>query len=163
MENIGVFYASKTGVTKGFAEHIAGILGCKAFDIKEVEIGSLNNYKTLVLMGSSYYFGAIHEDWGSKIKLLHNVDFSSKNVAIVGVGSQERHADSFCSGVADFYDKLAFSGARFIGEVCTSDYKYTFSRLQFGNKLRGLCLDKADGDKNIDRINNWVDSIKKYL
>lgn len=163
MKKVGIFYATKGGTTKAFAEQIAAKIGADIINIKDVEINALAEYKTLVLMSSSYFFGALAEDWGSKVKLLNTIDFSDKNVAIVGVGGQERHPDSFCSGVADFYDKLAFSGARFIGEVCSSDYKYTFSRLQHGSALRGLCLDKADGDKNEARINAWVESIKKYL
>lgn len=163
MKNIGIFYASKGGVTKDFADKIAAKIGADVINIKDVEVSALNDYKTVILMSSSYFFGALAEDWGSKAKLLHTVDFSGKNVAIVGVGSQERHADSFCSGVADFYDKLALSGAKFIGAVCSSDYNYTFSRLQFGKALRGLCLDKADGEKNDARINAWVEDIKKYL
>lgn len=163
MKNVGIFYATKGGTTKEFAEIIGAKIGADVINIKDVEVSVLGDYKTVVLMSSSYFFGALAEDWGSKVKFLNTVDFSDKNVAIVGVGGQERHPDSFCSGVADFYDKLAFSGARFIGEVCSKDYKYTFSRLQHGSSFRGLCLDKADGDKNIARIDAWVESIKKYL
>lgn len=163
MKKVGIFYATKGGTTKTFAEQIGAKIGADVINIKDVEITALTEYKTLILMSSSYFFGALAEDWGSKVKLLSTIDLSDKNIAIVGVGGQERHPDSFCSGVADFYDKLAFSGARFIGEVCSKEYNYTFSRLQHGMALRGLCLDKADGDKNTARIDAWVKSIEKYI
>lgn len=163
MKNVAIFYASKGGVAKDFAEKIASKINADVINIKDVEVKALEDYKNVILMSSSYFFGALCEDWGSKVKLLHTVDFTNKNVALVAVGSCERHADSFCSGVADFYDKLANSGARFIGFVNAKDYNYTFSRLQFGNYLRALCLDKADADKNDERINKWVENIKPFL
>lgn len=159
MKKIGIFYASKGGATKAFAEQIAQKLDADLFDMKETEVTAIADYKNVVLMASSYFFGALAEDWGSKVKLLHTVDFSGKNVAVVGIGNQERHPDSFCSGAADFFDKLRFSGARFVGSVDASAYKFTFSRLQVGDKLRGLCLDKSD-DKSAAQIDAWVEAVK---
>ena len=159
MAHTGIFYASKGGATKAFAEQIAQKLGADLFDMKETEVTKLADYKNVVLMASSYFFGALAEDWGSKVKLLHTVDFNGKNVAVVGVGSQERHPDSFCSGTADFFDKLRFSGAHFVGSVCASDYAFSFSRMQAGQKMEGLCLDKGDG-KAAERIDAWVEAVK---
>lgn len=159
MKKIGIFYASKGGATKVFAEQMAQKLDADIFDMKETEVTAIADYKNVVLMASSYFFGALAEDWGAKVKLLHTVDFNGKNVAVVGVGSQERHPDSFCSGAADFFDKLRFSGARFVGSVDASAYKFTFSRLQVGQKLRGLCLDKGD-DKSSAHIDAWVEAVK---
>ena len=99
------------------------------------------------------------EDWGGKVKLLHTVDFSGKNVAIVGVGSQERHPDSFCSGAADFYDKLRYSGARFVGDVCSCEYEFKFSRMERGGRMLGLCLDKGDA-KVAEKIDGWVKTVQ---
>jgi len=118
MSKTGIFYASKGGVTETFAKQIAEKLGADLHNMKDTKVDAIADYQNVVLMSSSYFFGALMEDWGGKVKLLHTVDFSGKNVAIVGVGSQERHPDSFCSGAADFYDKLRFSGARFVGDVC---------------------------------------------
>ena len=159
MKKIGIFYASKGGATKAFAEQMAQKLDADIFDMKETEVTAIADYKNVVLMASSYFFGALAEDWGAKVKLLHTVDFNGKNVAVVGVGSQERHPDSFCSGAADFFDKLRFSGARFVGSVDASAYKFTFSRLQVGQKLRGLRLDKGD-DKSTAHIDAWVEAVK---
>ena len=159
MNKTGIFYAGKGGTTETFAKQIAEKLGADMHNMKDTAVDAITGYQNVVLMSSSYFFGALAEDWGSKVKLLHTVDFSGKNVAIVGVGSQERHPDSFCSGAADFFDKLRFSGARFVGSVDASAYKFTFSRLQVGQKLRGLCLDKGD-DKSSAHIDAWVEAVK---
>ncbi|MDE6886019.1 MAG: flavodoxin domain-containing protein [Helicobacteraceae bacterium] len=154
-----IFYGSKGGVCEGFAKQIAEKIGAEVFNIKDCQISKIAEYDFIIFAASSYYFGALQEDWGNKVKLLHEIDFSNKTIALLGVGSQARHADSFCSGIADFYDKLRFSGARFVGEVDSKDYNFSFSRAQKGQKLLGLCLDKADEDKNNARIESWVKSL----
>lgn len=156
----GVFYASKGGTAKGFAENIAGKLEGDVFDMKNTDVAKLSEYENIVFVASNYFFGALQEDWGSKVKTLHTVDFSKKCVAIVGVGSQSRHPDSFCSGAEDFYNKLKFSGAHFVGFVDAAAYKFSFSRFQRGQKMLGLCLDKDDKD-NEEKIANWTESVKK--
>ncbi len=159
MSKTGIFFATKGGATEAFAKQIAEKLNADCFNMKDTDVTEIGKYENVVLMSSSYFFGALTEDWGSKVKLLHTVDFTGKKVAIVGVGSQERHPDSFCSGAADFYDKLRFSGALFVGDVCPCDYNFTFSRMQKGQKLLGLCLDKGD-EKSAARIDEWVKKVQ---
>lgn len=159
MGKTGIFYATKSGTTEMFAKKIAEQLGADIHNMKDTEVSRIAEYSNVIFMASSYFFGALAEDWGGKVKLLHTVDFSGKTVAVVGVGSQERHPDSFCSGAADFFDKLRFSGARFVGSVDAAAYKFTFSRLQKGQKMRGLCLDK--GDSNAEKqLAAWVEQVK---
>ena len=159
MSKTGIFYASKGGVTETFAKQLAELLGADLHNMKDTNVDAIAHYDNVILMASSYFFGALHEDWGAKVKLLHTVNFVGKKVAIVGVGSQERHPDSFCSGAADFFDKLRFSGALFVGDVPTSGYNFSFSRMQQGQRLLGLCLDK--GDANVqDKINEWLKGVK---
>jgi len=159
MGKTGIFYASKSGVTEAFAKQLAEQLGADLHNMKSTNVDVIAGYNNVILMASSYFFGALMEDWGSKVKLLHTVDFNGKNVAIVGVGNQERHPDSFCSGTADFYDKLRFSGARFVGDVCACGYTFTFSRMQYGGRMLGLCLDKAD-PKVQEKIDEWLKVVK---
>ena len=164
MKSVGIFYASKGGVTENFAKIIASKLGADLHNMKDAAVDAIAEYKNVILMASSYYFGAIQEDWGSKIKLLHTIDFTNKTVALVGIGGAERHADSFCSGIADFKDKIGTNGVKYIGEVDASDYNFTFSRAQVGQKMMGLCLDKGNGEeKNNARINAWVEAVKPVL
>ena len=159
MNKTGIFYASKSGTTEAFAKQIAEKLGADVHNMKDTGVDAIADYRNVILMSSNYFFGSLAEDWGSKVKLLHTVDFSKKIVAVVGVGSQERHPDSFCSGAADFFDKLRFSGARFVGSVNANGYTFTFSRMQKGQKMLGLCLDKGDA-KVSEKIDAWVKDVK---
>lgn len=154
-----IFYASKGGVCAEFANKIAQKINADSFDIKECDVSKIAAYDFVIFAASSYYFGALQEDWGSKVKNLSEIDFSGKTIAFVGIGSQARHPDSFCSGIADFYDKLRFSGAKFVGAVDCKDYNFSFSRAQKGQKLLGLCLDKADEARNDARIEAWIQSL----
>lgn len=165
MKKVGIFYATKNGKTQIFANQIAEILKADIFNIKDTPLQTLEEYKTIILMSPSYFFGAIHEDWGSKITKLGDLDFSNKNIALVGVGGRIKHMDSFCSGVADFYDKLAFSGAKFVGSVPIKNYgEFSFSRMQRGNSFIGLCIDTSDdNENNTKRINEWAKVIQQYL
>jgi len=108
MNKTGIFYASKSGTTEAFAKQIAEKLGADVHNMKKTGVDVIADYRNVILMSSNYFFGSLAEDWGSKVKLLHTVDFSKKNVAVVGVGSQERHPDSFCSGAADFFISKPF-------------------------------------------------------
>ena len=147
MNKTGIFYASKGGTTETFAKQIAENLGADIHNMKETDVGAIADYQNVILMSSSYFFGALAEDWGSKVKLLHTIDFSKKNVAVVGIGSQERHPDSF------------FSGARFVGSVNANGYTFMFSRMQKGQKMLGLCLDKGDANVS-EKIDAWVKDVK---
>lgn len=161
MKKIAVFYASKTGVTEKFAKQIAEELQADIHDIGECEIEDLAEYQHLIFASSHYGFGYLYEDWAGKIKLLNKIDFTGKKVALVGIGSQERHADSFCSGLADFVNKLGLTQIYYVGYSPVNDYNFTFSRAQFGDRLIGLCLDEADGEsKNNERIQNWLKIVR---
>ena len=167
MKTTGIFFGSRKGVTKAFAEKIAAKIAADVYDIKDTDVSKIAEYKTVILMTPSYEFGSAQEDWGAKIKLLHTVDFSEKNIALVAVGSVKRHGDSFCNGAMHFYDKLALSNARFIGATCVKSGKYgefTGSRYMQGMGFWGLALDADDEEAvNDARIDTWASSIKKYL
>ena len=87
MGKTGIFYASKGGVTETFAKQLAEHLGADLHNMKDTNVDAIAGYDNVILMASSYFFGALMEDWGSKVKLLHTVNFNGKNVAIVGVGN----------------------------------------------------------------------------
>ena len=52
--NAIVIYKSKYGSTKAYAEWIAEALSCKAVDVKNIKIGDLKSYDTVVYGGGLY-------------------------------------------------------------------------------------------------------------
>lgn len=161
MSKTAIFYASEKGTTEGYAEKIADLLDCDLYNMADTEVTELEKYDNLILMSSHYYWGYLQNNWGGKVKFLSTVDLKGKKVALVGVGSQVKHPDSFCSGLNDFQLKLGDT-VKFVGQWPSSDYKFTFSRAEKDGKMAGLCLDATDPEeKNEERINKWVEIIKK--
>ncbi len=165
MGKTAIFYASKGGTAAGFAEQIGETLGITdIFNVKEHKPQEMADYGLLVFVSSHYGYGHVMDDFDTQIKLLSQVDFSHKKVALVGVGSQERHPDSFCSGLQEFVDKIGVNGTHWIGYSEAADYKFTWSRAQRGSRMIGLCLDSGDGEaKNNERIAQWAEQIRPYL
>ena len=161
MSKTAVYFATESGTSQKFAEKIADLLDCDLYNVGDSELETMAGYDNLVFVTSFRGWGAPVSGWGGKIKFFNaKVDLKGKKIALVGVGSQERHADSFCSGLQDFALKLGDS-ARFVGDSPASDYKFEFSRAKKGDKMIGLCLDDGDGDaKNDERLNKWLETVK---
>ena len=100
--SVGIFYGSKQGATKAVCEFVASELDAKIFDIKDTKTEEIEKFDVVILASSSYGFGELQDNWKEKIHSLLKVDFKDKKVALIGVGNQERHQDSFCSSLVDF-------------------------------------------------------------
>ena len=62
MNKTGIFYVSKGGTTETFAKQIAEKLGADIHNMKETDVGAIADYQNVILMSSSYFFGALVED-----------------------------------------------------------------------------------------------------
>ena len=62
MSKTGIFYASKGGVTETFAKQIAEKLGADLHNMKDTKVDAIADYQNVILMSSSYFFGALMED-----------------------------------------------------------------------------------------------------
>ncbi|PID90062.1 MAG: flavodoxin [Bacteroidetes bacterium] len=160
-----IFYASHGGTAEGFARQIGELFGiADIFSMKDHAPKDMAPYDLLFFVSANYGYGHLMDDFDTKVKLLSDVDFSQKKIALVGVGSQKRHPDSFCSGLQEFVDKIGLNGAHWIGHSPATDYSFTWSRSQRGARMIGLCLDAEDGEaKNRQRIDQWADLIRPHL
>ena len=95
MAKIGIFYASGKGDTKKACEYLAGKIGGELIAVKEANGEDFEKYDVLILASPSYDFAELHGDWKAKLGALKSASLSGKLVALVGVGNQERHPDSF--------------------------------------------------------------------
>ena len=96
---IGIFYATGKGDTRSVCEYLANSLGADLKEVKTANKSDFEGYDVLILASSSYGFGELHGDWIEKLPELKAANLKDKKVAIVGVGNQAKHADSFCGGV----------------------------------------------------------------
>ena len=66
--------------------------------------------------------------------------------------------------VWELYDQLKNSGCTFVGAVSADGYSYSSSIAIIDGKFVGLALDDVnESGKTEERINSWVEEIKKNL
>ena len=154
MAKIGIFYASGKGDTKKACEYLAGKIGGELIAVKEANGEDFEKYDVLILASPSYDFAELHGDWKAKLGALKSANLSGKLVALVGVGNQERHPDSFVGGIVDFLPCV--KDARLVGQSEKDGYDFKYSQAFIGGKFIGLALD-TKGDANYEaRIGKWV-------
>ena len=104
------------------------------------------------------------EDWYDAIKTIKTADLNGKIVALFGCGDSESYCDTFCDGMGVIYDQLKNSGCTFVGAVSADGYSYSSSIAIIDGKFVGLALDDVnESGKTEERINSWVEEIKKNL
>lgn len=104
------------------------------------------------------------DDWYDAIKTVKTADLNGKIVALFGCGDSESYCDTFCDGMGVIYDQLKNSGCTFVGAVPADEYSYSSSIAVIDGKFVGLALDDVnESGKTEERINNWIEEIKKNL
>lgn len=156
---IGVFYGSSTGNTKEVAQTIAQLLDTEAKDIADSSIDDLLACDTLVLGTSTWGQGDLQDDWDGFVSDLEGADFSSKTVALFGLGDQESYAEEFVDGLFLLHE--AVGDAKRVGFWSTAGYEFDESKSVIDDKFVGLVIDQDNQDDlTDDRVKQWVEQIK---
>ena len=179
MKKMGIIYGSSTGTCESIAQTIAEKLGVASIEIKhliydEIKVKSdkyirldlekVESYDILLLGTSTWGDGELQDDWYDAIKMIRTADLNGKIVALFGCGDSESYCDTFCDGMGVIYDQLKNSGCTFVGAVSADGYSYSSSIAIIDGKFVGLALDDVnESGKTEERINSWVEEIKKNL
>lgn len=159
----GIFYGSATGTTADIARRIGKLLNITDEDIHDVAVtkpDAIAGYDTLILGSSTWGNGELEDDWYDFIAALQVIDLTGKKVAIFGCGD-ETMADTFCNAVGILYDRLADTGATFVGEFPATEYDYKHSAATDGATMRGLVIDEVNHPELTDaRLKEWVKLLK---
>lgn len=159
-----VIYGSSTGTCEAIAEKIASKLGCNALNVQELSDAIVAENQNLILGTSTWGAGEMQDDWYDGLKTLQNADLKGKTIAFFGCGDAWSYSDTFVGGMGELYNGIKDSGARFIGSVDTTDYKFDDSEAVIDGKFIGLPLDDInEDDKTDNRIDAWLDVIKPEL
>ena len=159
-----VIYGSSTGTCEAIAEKIASKLGCKALNVQELNDAIVAENQNLILGTSTWGAGEMQDDWYDGLKTLQNADLKGKTVAFFGCGDAWSYSDTFVGGMGELYKSIKESGARFIGSVDTTDYKFDDSEAVIDGKFIGLPLDDINEDDKTDsRIDAWLNVINPEL
>lgn len=161
MKKTVVYYGSTTGTTKEVVE----ILGSKLeVEIKNVADGfeGIEEYSNLVLASSTWGYGELQDDWIDALDQLVKEDLTGKKIAFLGTGDSASFESTFVDAIGIIYDAICDKGAIFVGEVEIDGYEYSGSAGERDGKLLGLAIDQInEEDKTEERIDNWVETLKK--
>jgi len=103
----------------------------------------------------------LQEDWDSFIDEIEEVDYDGKMVAYVGLGDKEGYPDTFMDAPGIIHERIADSGAQFVGLWDTAEYEFEESKALVDGKFLVLMIDEDnEQDKTDDRIARWVAQLK---
>ncbi|MDR1561860.1 MAG: flavodoxin [Dysgonamonadaceae bacterium] len=166
MNKIGIFYGSSGGNTQNVAKTIAKKLNVSDNDVYNVAKAGANDlipYEILLLGSSTWGYGDLQDDWESFIKIISSVDLTNKKIALFGCGDSSSYPDTFCSAMGIIY-KTVSKKAEIIGLTGTDGYSFDDSEAIINGQFAGLAIDE-DNESNLteERINNWVEALKKAI
>ncbi|EJP74458.1 flavodoxin domain-containing protein [Campylobacter sp. FOBRC14] len=161
MSKIGIFYATGKGDTQKACEYLASKLTAEILPVKDAGSEDFLKFDLLILASPSYGFGELQKDWEAKLETLKNADLSGKKVAILAVGNQERHPDSFCGGAVEFLPYI--KKARLIGAMPNDGYKFDHSQSFINGKFIGLAIDTKGDAAYEAKLDKWAKQLKAEL
>jgi flavodoxin I len=124
----------------------------------------MTEYDVLILGSSTWGEGELQDDWYDVIDRLSGLDLKGKKVALFGTGDQKSYPDTFVDALAELKEKLAGTGAAFIGAWPVEGYDYDSSRSEEDGMFVGLALDDDNQpDKTEERIAEWVGRLKEEI
>lgn len=164
---IGLFFGSTTGNTEEIADLLAAELKNQEFDVdvkdvSDAEPKELLEYDKLVLASSTWHDGQLQDDWSCIYDDLESIDFSGKEVGLVGLGDQEGYSDTFLNSIGFLARTIIDKGGKVVGRWSTEGYEFDESdSIDEDGKFYGLALDQENQDDLTgERITKWVTQIK---
>lgn len=165
MTDIAIFYGTNTGATRRIAERLKIEFGAPYPDVISVisaKASDMERYPFLILATPTWGIGDLDDQWESFLPELDKANLSGHTVAIVGLGDQRGHPESFADAMGLVYHKVTQTGARVIGRWPTWGYHFTDSLAVDGDQFVGLALDEeSQADETGPRIVRWVAQIKE--
>jgi flavodoxin long chain len=163
MKKVGIFYGSTLGYCKKIAEKIHKAFGEERADIGRIENfnnKTLEQYENFVFGTSTWGLGEMQEDWENFAGKLSKMDFSTKKIALFGVGDQKIWTDSFVNGMGMLYHRIP-AKQNVVGFTPIEGYDFEISLAIKDDQFVGLAIDDVNQPELTDiRIKNWVDELK---
>jgi flavodoxin II len=162
---IGLFYGSSTCYTEMAAEKIRDYIGEEKVDlhnVADIDVEAFNDYQFLLLGIPTWDYGELQEDWEAIWDDLDTIDFSSKHIALFGLGDQVGYPQWFQDAMGYLHDKLVARGALPHGYWPVQNYTFDESQALTEDKSHfvGLALDEENEfEQSQERIETWCDAI----
>lgn len=175
MANVGIFFGTDTGHTRRFAKSIAKILGPETADkpvnVRNANVQDMLAYDVLILGTPTYGDGELPgkstgnmtDSWEEFLPKLNGSNFTGKQIALYGLGDQNKYSKNFASAMRHLYDAFGSCGAEFIGKWSITDNEYNFihSNAVIDDHFIGLVLDEANQSAlSSNRISSWLETLE---
>ena len=165
MPKIGLFYGSSTGNSESVARMIVQCfkpLDIDIHDIRDDQSRIITDYTLLIFGVPSWNKHYQQDDWHTFLPQINNMDFSSKKVALFGLGDQVNYTYNFVDTMGQVYDWLLERKANIVGNWSIAGYKFIRSKAVRNGKFVGLVIDEdSQYELTLPRIKTWVEKLKK--
>ena len=168
MNEIGLFYGTRTGETMEVAELIKEAfhehtddLSVNLHDVADACLEDLRQYDMLILGTSTYKSGDLDPDWEYFYNEFKHLDLTGKRVALFGLGNSLEYADTFASGMGILARSVLRNNGRLSGFWSTEGYDYDYSYSEYDDDhFYGLVLDQDyEAEMTEERIEQWVQKL----
>ncbi len=165
MAKIGIFYGSTDGNTERVVGTIQEKFGGEdvvaLHNVSSASSDEMQEYDNLILACPTWEIGELQEDWDSFIDQIEDVDYNGKKVTYLGLGDADGYPDTYQDAMGIIHERIADSGAEFVGAWPTDDYNFEDSKGIVDGKFLGLAIDEDnESDKTEERVSAWVAQLK---
>ena len=161
----GIFFATSTGNTEEVANKIHERLDdFEIVDISKDGVNKINECSIAIIGTPTWGDGELQDDWEDCFEEFKQIDFSTKTVALFGLGDQESYGDEFVNAMGTMYEVVSEKGANVIGFTSTQSYDFEESTAVLNDEFVGLVIDEDNQCELTDeRINSWCESISNFI
>lgn len=161
-----IFYASSTGNTSEVADMISAQLGdIEVFDIAQCGVDKINEFDKIILGTPTWGEGDLQDDYEEVWDDFKSIDFSSKTVALFGLGDQDGYGEYFLDAMGSLYEVVSQSGANIVGHFeVTEEYYFEESKAVIDGSFVGLAIDEDNqSELTQSRVKLWCSTIKSDI
>lgn len=169
MSKTGLFFGPLKGSVNRVADKISAAFGednIEMVPVKDATSSDLEKFDTIVFGISTvgkdtWDSGYSSDDWGKFFKLISEVDFTNKKVAIFGLGDHITYANHFVNHMGLLAKELLKVNATIVGQVSTDGYEFEESEAIVDGLFVGLPIDEDfEPELTDERIANWIKILK---
>lgn len=167
---VGIFFGTNTGNTEEVVDILKDEMADNGFEVEVHDMASasvddFDNYDNIIIACPTWNDGELQDDWDAVMDDYEAYDFSSKTVAMVGLGDQDGYPDNFLDALGTLAKPIKASGGKIVGLWPTEGYDFDASLgLEGDDKFLGLGIDQDnEEDLTEERIKKWVAQIKEEM
>ncbi|MFV0593119.1 MAG: flavodoxin [Draconibacterium sp.] len=170
MSKIAVFYGPVGGAVNRVADKIKEAIGDNKVEmiaVKNASAADIEKYDKIIFglstVGKDTWDSSFSSnDWGNFLPEISKVDYSSKKVAVFGLGDHVTYAHGFVDHIGLLGKELMANGAVLVGQVSTEGYEFDESDAVVDGKFIGLPLDEDfEPELTDERVAGWVELIRE--